>query len=163
MKINVASLLEGQILPVEKSFDPKSLDVSFIDYQFTSPIELKGAVEKIDKLVTVRGTLTSHLEQTCGRCLEVSKKNTSKSFELYYEVSEQVEIDTLDDLREILIMDHPLTYVCSDQCKGLCPQCGTNWNQNSCKCSLTNRPESLSSWQLTLKKKLEGKDHHGES
>lgn len=163
MKINVASLLEGQILPVEKSFDPKSLDPFFIDYQFTTSIQLNGTVEKIDKLVTFRGTLKSNLQQTCGRCVEISTKPVVKPFELFYEVSEQVEIDTLDDLREILIMDHPLIYVCSDQCKGLCPECGTNWNQNSCKCSLTNRPESLSSWQLTLKKKLEGKDHHGES
>ena len=35
--------------------------------------------------------------------------------------------------REYLILDTPLQPVCSTDCKGLCPECGNNLNEQSCQ------------------------------
>lgn len=34
-----------------------------------------------------------------------------------------------------LVLSLPIIYVCSDGCKGLCPQCGTNLNEGTCGCT----------------------------
>lgn len=34
-----------------------------------------------------------------------------------------------------LVLSLPIIYVCSEGCKGLCPQCGTNLNEGRCACT----------------------------
>jgi uncharacterized protein len=41
----------------------------------------------------------------------------------------------LDDLvREAIILSLPLKPLCSEECKGLCPICGTDLNKSHCHC-----------------------------
>ena len=37
--------------------------------------------------------------------------------------------------REQLLLALPLKVTCREDCKGLCPQCGKNLNQERCSCS----------------------------
>jgi uncharacterized protein len=39
-----------------------------------------------------------------------------------------------DVLREQLLLASPVKLVCREDCKGLCPQCGTNLNTVTCNC-----------------------------
>lgn len=43
-----------------------------------------------------------------------------------------IELDPM--LYEHLILAQPTTYLCQEDCKGLCPQCGVNLNETSCGC-----------------------------
>ena len=44
------------------------------------------------------------------------------------------EVD-LDDLaRTAFILDMDTVFLCSTQCKGLCPGCGVNLNREACRC-----------------------------
>lgn len=48
--------------------------------------------------------------------------------------------DTLDEaelVREQFELQAPMHPLCADDCKGLCPGCGKNWNKGPCQC----RPE----------------------
>jgi uncharacterized protein len=41
----------------------------------------------------------------------------------------------IDDLvREVIILAVPLKPLCSEDCKGLCPICGTDLNRSQCSC-----------------------------
>ena len=40
-----------------------------------------------------------------------------------------------DVLREQVLLALPLKSTCREDCKGLCPQCGKNLNQEPCSCS----------------------------
>ncbi len=40
-----------------------------------------------------------------------------------------------DVLREQVLLAVPLKAVCREECKGICPQCGRNRNQESCQCA----------------------------
>ena len=45
---------------------------------------------------------------------------------------ERLDLDGL--VLEDLLMDMPGQYLCKEDCKGLCPSCGKNWNEGPCKC-----------------------------
>jgi uncharacterized protein len=40
-----------------------------------------------------------------------------------------------DSIREQALLALPVKVVCREDCKGLCPRCGKNLNQESCNCS----------------------------
>jgi uncharacterized protein len=44
-------------------------------------------------------------------------------------------IDLEDLMREQFLLALPMKPLCSDACKGLCPQCGANLNTNPCNCN----------------------------
>src|SRR5205814_2798014 len=91
----------------------------------------------------------------CGRCLEVFDVPVDSEFELRYvpaadnrgEGEREVEEDDLTtafyrneqlDLGELMheqfVLALPMKPLCSEGCKGLCPQCGTNQNTGTCDC-----------------------------
>ena len=39
-----------------------------------------------------------------------------------------------DVLREFVLLALPMQRVCSEDCKGICPECGQNRNQKECAC-----------------------------
>ena len=48
-----------------------------------------------------------------------------------------VELDTDPILREQLQLNIPMRLLCDEECQGLCPNCGTNRNLDSCDCETT--------------------------
>lgn len=44
-----------------------------------------------------------------------------------------IELDPM--LYEQLLLAQPTIYLCSEECKGLCPICAVNLNQGACKCA----------------------------
>jgi uncharacterized protein len=57
-------------------------------------------------------------------------------------VDDQVDLDAL--AREAVLLELPLAPLCRDTCLGLCPQCGTNWNESPCEC----RPAPDPRWSV---------------
>jgi uncharacterized protein len=49
-----------------------------------------------------------------------------------YLEDDQINTDQL--LRENLLLSLPLQPLCRDDCRGLCPRCGANLNQEPCGC-----------------------------
>ena len=47
-------------------------------------------------------------------------------------------INLAELVREQFELQSPMHPLCLDDCKGLCPSCGKNWNKGPCQC----RPES---------------------
>lgn len=134
MLIRLQDFPEGEIIPVAHRYDPKKLEAESVDLLFPQAIEMEGTVEKGTDVVTFRGRLFGPSEMLCGRCLEKTASQLDKEFEFYYEIQGKDSIDTTDDIRESVILEQPLSYVCKETCRGLCPQCGINLNQKSCDC-----------------------------
>jgi uncharacterized protein len=55
-------------------------------------------------------------------------------FEVVYDVRGKEEVDALEDIREMLILDHPLRFLCREDCRGLCPHCGKELSEGFCSC-----------------------------
>ena len=102
------------------------------------------------------GRATTKLELQCGRCLEDFQVPVDARFELRYvpavenagegerEIAEddlttafyrEGALDVIDLLREQFQLALPMKPLCSEACRGLCPECGANLNRTDCGCA----------------------------
>jgi uncharacterized protein len=125
------------------------------DLEFTA-IRITGAVNltKHGHDILVRGNLSGHLDLACSRCLKSFTQPVAADFDLLlvpapstvaaeeelspsdldldYYTGEIVDLETI--LKEQIILMMPVKPLCEEACKGLCPQCGANLNQQTCQC-----------------------------
>ncbi len=63
-------------------------------------------------------------------------------------------IDLSVGIREAIVLSLPITFLCREQCRGLCPVCGINRNKTKCKCKV----EKVGLFApVFMKRKTEGK------
>lgn len=134
MILKVRALKEGAPVDLAAVYDPKKLDLEFVDWHYLTDVALAGRVERVLNTVMFRGSLTGTVEQVCARCLESIPRTISLAFDLSYEVAHEEIVDTTGDLRDILLLDHPERFLCREDCKGICPNCGVNLNKELCRC-----------------------------
>lgn len=136
--------------------------------------ENRGAREVVEDIRLV-GNFSTEIENPCARCLESVHNAVSEKFDLLYrplgvdargdEVAiSQAETEIgyyqgegllLEDvLKEQILLALPVKQVCRANCKGLCPQCGKNLNNESCDC-VTSMPDPRWSALEDIRKKLE--------
>jgi len=134
MLLKIDDFRENESTPVSQQYDPSSLDLEFVDLHYLKKISLAAEVTRTDLLLSVKGKLTSQVEQTCNRCLERVASNLNESVDFAYEIAGKDSIDVTDDLRDLLLLDHPDKFLCKTDCQGICAQCGNNRNHNPCNC-----------------------------
>lgn len=141
------------------------------DYRVVAPVQLVMDVQKERDTYRVTGRVVTQLELECGRCLETFPVPVDSTFELRYvpaatnagEGEREVEEDDLTtafykddqlDLSELMheqfVLALPMKPLCSEGCKGLCPQCGTNMNKASCDCAPAWKDPRLAALQGLL-------------
>jgi uncharacterized protein len=156
--------LELHPLDFAEEFQPDVIDLGSEARQ-RGPLKASGHAEVVEehhgkheviKDIRLRGGLSAELELQCARCLEPVPQQVRRDFELLYRplgvdagrdelsvTDAEAEIGyyqgegvLLEDvLREQVLLALPLKITCREDCKGLCPHCGTNWNQEECSCS----------------------------
>lgn len=100
--------------------------------------------------VRVVGRLSATLRLECRRCLEDVQWPMEVAFDFRFdpavqEWEEEGGVFTLDPndaaldlsrpLREEWLLAMPEYLVCRDDCRGLCPVCGTSLNESDCGCT----------------------------
>ena len=125
-------------------------------YQIVAPVELDFDIHKDKDKFRLEGHLRTELELPCSRCLEPFRFAVDADFDQRYlpasaasadpdrEVQEDDletsyysddQIDLAELMREQFYLALPMKPLCRDDCRGLCPQCGTNLNTGTCDCS----------------------------
>lgn len=119
-----------------------------------------------NKRLTLSGETTVTLAIPCDRCLtEVPVRvplSMEKTVPLAESEAEEVDSDEgfldgslLDTDRLIfheILVNRPLKVLCRDDCKGLCPVCGTNLNERDCGCDRTVIDPRMAIFQDILQK-----------
>jgi uncharacterized protein len=156
--------LELHPIDFEEEYRPGVLDLG-PDLQQNTPLHAAGRAQLIEELhgkhqrikdIRISGELSTKLELPCARCLEPVLQDVTRKFDLLYrplgvdagreemsvtgaeaEVSYyQGEGLLLEDaVREQVLLAVPLKVICREDCKGLCPHCGTNLNVERCSCA----------------------------
>ncbi len=156
--------LELHPVDFDEEFQPDVVDLGGEARQ-KGPLKATGRAELVEehhgkhqviKDIRLRGKLSTGLELQCARCLEAVPQKVDREFELLYRplgadagrdelsvTDAEAEIGyyqgdgiLLEDvLREQVLLALPLKVTCRQDCKGLCPHCGKNWNQEACSCS----------------------------
>ena len=85
--------------------------------------------------VIVTGSFSAEIQAVCDRCDEPAplKIQENDIFHRYKNNQEQ-PVDLTEDIREDILLALPQVFLCSEDCRGLCPKCGQNLNQGTCDC-----------------------------
>lgn len=116
--------------------------------RLASDIDVDIVLTKSLREVTVLGNLSFSIEAPCSRCLETVKLDLRPDIRLMLSPADKVidvddidhetyrgdEVDLDDYLRGQIAISLPVKVICSEDCKGLCPNCGTNLNRETCDC-----------------------------
>jgi uncharacterized protein len=160
MKLILSEFEEGISIHVEGSYDGKTIEAEFPDMLYTKPIFLSGEAEKSGGMLRLQGVLTTAVKRICGKCLK--EKNEKLSFEVdwIFDLSGKDSVEPLENVRELLIVEHPLVHLCKSDCRGLCTKCGIDLNEGTCNCKENGYHAS----PVIIKKAKSKKErHHGTS
>jgi uncharacterized protein len=118
-------------------------------------LQLSGLLEKKIVQVDITGEISGEIALICSRCLENSSKKIENTFKIsfvtqeYFTTETEAElkeedldvslydgetIDLIELAREQMLLEVPMHFVCKVDCKGLCPKCGGNLNNQTCSC-----------------------------
>jgi len=102
----------------------------------SQPIDYELFVEVLSADLIVRGVVSATVGLVCSRCAEIFSTFVSDSaFLRAYEIEpDQEAVDITPDLRDAILLHAPSFPLCSEDCAGLCPQCGVNRNREECSC-----------------------------
>ena len=156
--------LELHEVNFDEEFRPEAIDLGN-ESRSQTPIHSRGRATLIEehhgkhnslKDIRLVGELSATVELNCARCLETVVRDITRNFDLLYRplgsdagreevtvTQAEAEIgyyqgDGLlleDVLREQILLAVPLKVVCREDCKGLCPGCGSNLNHEGCSCA----------------------------
>lgn len=131
----------------------EDFDYSFVpdyslsdDFTLSSPVKFKGTVKNTAGIVTLSGQAQFTANVICSRCAEefskdfsaeiehtlVSELQNEDNDEFYLVEDKQLDLDAL--ICEDIILSLPFVFLCKENCKGICPQCGKNLNAGECGC-----------------------------
>ncbi len=119
-------------------------------YPFDSDASVKATAENKLGFVSLTLDVSFVYSRPCDRCGKALKKELVFSFDHrlvaglsdsedddYIEVPDfELELDDL--VVSDILLDLPGKYLCSEDCKGLCPDCGCNLNDTECSCRKGN-------------------------
>ena len=172
MFLNVRDL-EVRPQVFRREFPPGEIDLLDEGLRQASPLLVEGRAEYSPVLGEIRiaGHLKVDIEADCDRCLGVCQFPVDSDFRVSYLPAEthavpeeaglneeEVEVaffegdgvDLIEVIREQVLLALPMQRICRDDCKGLCPTCGENWNLRECACQpveADDRWSALRGWK----------------
>ena len=116
------------------------------DEGFIGKIEVAGEVVTGGASLKVIGKIYCRRKFICDRCLEKAEENQILDFEEEIEATEIVDgfFDISELVRDTLLAAQPIKNLCKADCKGLCPTCGKNLNNDECDCEKSTIDPRLS-------------------
>lgn len=121
-------------------------------YEFLQSPKVHLHLDLDGSTVVVRGSVKGDFVSVCSRCAEECRQHLEIPFDLILKPkSERVPKDEQEDdmnfgtyeneeifcdtfSEDFLVLALPFTVLCSEDCKGICVQCGKNLNAEKCDC-----------------------------
>lgn len=161
MKIQIGGLSDGLH---HYSFAVASSELG-LGAQFIGNVAVEAALDKSSTQILLTSAIKATAQFECDRCVTPFTTTLQSSYTMFYlpEGSDaphldpaEVQvvpsglhlIDLTEDVRQTILLSVPFKLLCKESCKGLCPTCGKNLNQESCSCSA---PDIDSRWEKLRK------------
>ena len=137
---------ENMCVPIAHSLDLSNVEFSG-EFPLKQPVSIVGEVKNRAGLVSLSLEINYEYTAPCDRCFnECTAKYTvdfNRNLATHIEGEESDSILTVEDMKLDLdelcyaevVMNIPMKHLCSEDCKGLCTQCGKNLNDGECSCS----------------------------
>ncbi len=155
--------LEREPIEFDLQFEPGAIDYGE-EAEQKGPLATEGQAEVLHEHrgpkeivadIRLRGHWEGNFEVPCARCVEPVAMPLKADFDLIFRpigadagapersisaVDTEIgyyQKDSLlleDVLREQVLLSLPVRTLCKEDCKGLCPRCGSNRNNQACSC-----------------------------
>ncbi|MBN1465385.1 DUF177 domain-containing protein [candidate division KSB1 bacterium] len=149
VKLNFAAIKEGHSC---LELDVASVDIDLAEFiEFAYPVHIVHHLDKVSNEIYVKTTLSTSVNLECDVCLDSYKLDLRETIdtiltkdselvdrgeeEVYLISDSTTEIDITDSIRQSLLLAIPYKKICRENCKGLCPICGVNFNHEQCTCA----------------------------
>lgn len=171
--------LKADPLHVHHVFPIKEILFSHEDAELGTPITADFVLTQKDRNLEIDGMVETSINFRCSRCTKGFSRPFSTHFDLFYLpqpkwISENAEVELkYEDMEvgyydgivfdvNVMVLEQielamPMKFVCREDCKGLCDQCGADLNEGVCLCK-KEAPDSRLSVLLDFQKKREPKD-----
>lgn len=128
---------------------------------FPELLQIEVRVQPEREMIKVAGRINFTLRTACSRCLAIFDRPISQRFTmrfsrqipqdvhsdaegenieltagqigLYFYEGDSIDLD--DMIQEQVVLALPFNPICREDCRGLCPRCGVDLNQESCQCA----------------------------
>ena len=158
MRIELENL-EGGKGEFARVYQPEDLNPVDERVSLVAPVAVNGKVRLSGNEVLVNGHLETRAHVECDRCLKPVELPVNADFTLEYisgsdyESSQTAElteaeltvsvfdgeaIDVDEIVKEQVLLAVPTRMLCREDCKGICPECGTDRNTGDCNCVTTD-------------------------
>jgi uncharacterized protein len=154
MRIELENL-EGGKGDFAHVYQPEELNPVDERVSLTAPAEVNGRVRLSGNEVFVNGHLDTRAQVECDRCLKAVELPVKADFTLEYISGSEYEssgtaelteaelsvsvfdgkgLDVDEIVKEQVLLAVPTRMLCREDCKGICPECGTDRNTGECDC-----------------------------
>ena len=149
MKVSLAALDRAEVRVHEQIApdDPMWADAGV---ELAAPLDVELAARSVGEGVFVRGRLRTTVRLACRRCLTSVDNTLDEAVDFFFEpLTEEDEgaegevyplpargdeLNLTDAVREQLLLRAPEFALCDEECRGLCPRCGSDLNAGQCEC-----------------------------
>ncbi len=168
--------LKSEPLHIKHDFPIGEIKFIYEDAALSEPVTADFILTHRDRDLHVDGTIRTAISFRCSRCDKEFIRPFSTDFDLSYFpqpkwTNEDAEIELkYEDMGvayydgiafdvNLMILEQielamPMKFVCREDCKGLCYNCGADLNEKDCQCTKEETGSSLSVL-LEFKKKME--------
>jgi uncharacterized protein len=154
MRIELENL-EGGKSGFAHVYNPDDLNPVDERVNLSAPATVNGKIRLAGNEVFVNGHVDARAEVECDRCLKPIELPVNADFELEYITGSEYEssavaelteaemsvavfdgeaLDVDEIVKEQILLAVPTRMLCREDCKGICPQCGTDRNTGECNC-----------------------------
>jgi uncharacterized protein len=123
---------------------------------FPEPLYVNLSIIREYDHIRATGRVETTFILNCSRCLSSFRLEIDSPFTIFFmkdeglgqdedvELAEEDlitatydgdEIDFTDEITEQVLLSIPIKPLCSEDCRGLCPNCGADLNETACSCS----------------------------
>jgi len=148
---------------------PFDYELDLSEYEFFGEKPLKECVRVCGKAENRAGAMQIiadadlMIDTVCSRCLKpirVPKRQficrafadslqDEENDDIYLVEGDVIDVDEI--VTEAIVLEMDLVFLCSEDCKGLCPRCGADLNMTKCSCEPDVTDERLAVLKDILK------------
>lgn len=147
MIISIADSMKKAVSrDLDFSFEAPDLESLEEGTKFIEPIQVKGTVLSETGRIDLDVEVKTAINLVCTRCLDDFRQEIDLKITENWAVdvaeddmdtlplSEGDTVDLTDLLTKDIISSLPMQALCSEDCRGLCQECGANLNRETCDC-----------------------------
>ena len=143
MTVNVLEAIKNPGVVYTASLEEDFAGFSYLgyDYRYVRPVKLWTDYSNTGRQIVFTGGFETSLGAQCSRCLAEVIHPVELAFEeafsktdpeCYQFAGDTVSLDKV--VEDTILLNLPGRFLCREDCKGLCPDCGADLNKHSCGC-----------------------------